>query len=479
VDGCQAKFWAFSGNVVQSPFLISVTIITQDIAWLKCGIKSGWNLVVPTEGIEGGKGLVPEDMDTRARRMRNLDECSSKRHAPGNTACCVTQPASLLLTRLNDDLLARVLSFTAQWHVIRSISGSTRTFSDLLVRSLAIKPHTPLHVLHRVMTRVGENVLVLDLTGNRHLNDASLRHILEETCPRLHHLVLNYCRQLTPAVVPILSRVPRVAVRGCWRLLTPSPSLSSDVVLELQLLALQQNDRHRHDGVAKYFEFASSANRLVGPGQDGEEEGGEEEGEDTKGGGSSAEGRGSISRPGMSTGGALNNRRCVPGTGAVVEEGRESTTEGRLPLLSLRAFHVVYDRLQPLLGCQSFSIRRLQYESVDRACFLVRTTVKKVASTGTSASVSMAAGDGFSRQQHYLWLLSRQKEGEWKKCWLTDAIISAEHGLLSLWNLPLCEEGRGEDRGEHCVQKEIESSLGEVWLPQHTSMQAEGNFCVE
>jgi N-methylhydantoinase B/oxoprolinase/acetone carboxylase alpha subunit len=198
---------------------------------------------------------------------------------------------------------------------------------------------------------------------------------------------------------------------------------------------LQQNDHHRHDGVAKHFEFASPANRAVE-----EEEGGVEGGENAQTG--------------------MQHQQQQ-------QQQQEEEQEDRRPLMDLQAFAgVVYERLQPMLGCHSFSMRQLQYESPDRACFLVRTTQGKkttaAATAGTAAAVGMGGGGHGNHQhhQHYLWLLSRQAEGQLKDCWMTDAIVSAEHGLLSFLNLPLCaEEGGGRGAGEGV-------DAGGVWLQQ-------------
>ena len=304
---------------------------------------------------------------------------------------------------------------------------------------LIVNPRVSLDVLRRLLVRVGPGLRTLDLSGCAVLDDALLRHLIEHACPHLTHLSVNYCAQLTPAVTPCLLRVPRVALRGCWRLLSPSPSLPSDAVLELQLLALQQNDHHRHDGVAKHFEFASPANRAM------EEEGME--------------------------GGAVEGGENVPAGVQQQEQQQQQqqhVEEDQRPMMDLQAFAgMVYERLQPMLGCHSFSMRQFQYESPDRACFLVRTTQGRKPTAGTAiaaAAVGGTVGGGHGNHQHhqhYLWLLSRQAEGQLKDCWMTDAIVSAEHGLLSFLNLPLCVEDRGgRGVGGYGAQ------AGGVWLQQ-------------
>jgi len=378
----------------------------------------------------------------RSCRTRKANAPSSSPSAPSST----TTP-SLLLTQLNDDLLGRVFKLAGQWPVARNLCHATRLLTDRLVGGLVIKPRVSVEVLRRLLARVGPGLRTLDLSGCAVLDDALLRHLIEHACPHLTHLSVSYCAQLTPTVTPFLFRVPHVALRGCWRLLRPCPSLPSDAVLELQLLALQQNDHHCHDGVAKHFEFASPANRAVE--EEGVEggEGGEENGQ-----------------AGMQQ--QLQQQQLQ-------QEEQQQEQEDRRPSMDLQAFaRVIYERLQPMLGCHSFSVRQLQYESPDRACFLVRTTQgKKATTTGTAATVGIGGGGHGKHQhhQHYLWLLSRQAEGQLKDCWMTDAIVSAEHGLLSFLNLPLCaEEGGGRGGGGRGAD------AGGVWLQQCAAGGGEG-----
>ena len=288
-------------------------------------------------------------------------------------------PEHVLLS-LTDDLLWRVLAFAGAWASGRASGRAVRAVADARVEGLAIKPMVPAAVLRRLLAKV-PNLKALDLSGVAAVDDALAAWVVGTACRSLGRLAVNYCPQLTPAVAPLLFRVPQVSLRGCWRLLRPCPSLPSEAVLELQLLALQQNDCRRHDGVAKHYEFASPANRGVN----------EEDGS----------------------------------------------------AVGLEAFTaVVYERLSPMLGCQSFSVRQLSYDCPDRACFLVRTTqgVPHFAEAGAAGAGARSGVDAHvtmaqSPPQHYLWLLSRQAEGQLRGCWMTDAIISAEHGLLSFLSL--------------------------------------------
>lgn len=343
----------------------------------------------------------------RARLPRRSNTVQQHAEAKVQAAAAVAAapaPCSFLLTQhLSDDLLGRVLGFVGEWAVTRTLCHATRVLADRVLEGAVVQPQVPVDILRTLLGRVGPGLATLDLSGCAVLDDALLRHVVEEACPHLNRLLVNYCLQLTPAVTSVLLRVPHVALRGCWRLHRPCPSLPSEAVLELVLLALQQNDRHRHDGVAKHFEFASPANRVV-------------DDEDEDGGGGSAQ-----PHPP-----AHQQQQQHPGE--------------RRPLMDLRAFAgVVYERLQPLLGCASFSVRQLQYELPDRACFLVRIEGKKPTATVAHAP--------HYHHQHYLWLLSRQAEGQLKDCWMTDAIISAEHGLLSFLNLVLTADGGGGGGG--------------------------------
>ena len=331
--------------------------------------------VVPALGMKRRQG---EGKDEDARQQLP-SQPRAQQHARGPFS---SAPAPLpgaasanpspLLALLSDDLLWRVLHHAGAWASGRALCRATHALADARLEALSISPRTPLPVLRALLPRL-RGLRSLDLTGLAGVDDPFLRWLLLDARPGLRHLGANYCAQLTPASTPLLARLPSVSLRGCWRLLRPCPSLPSEAVLELQLLALQQNDAARHDGVAKHYEFASPANR------------------------------------------------------GVTEDGAA---------VGLHAFAgVVYERLSPMLGCQSFSVRQLSYESPDRACFLVRTQQQPHQQPLQPPCGTGGCG-GSGATQHYLWLLSRQAAGPLEGCWMTDAIISAEHGLLSFLNLP-------------------------------------------
>lgn len=72
--------------------------------------------------------------------------------------------------------------------------------------------------------------------------------------------------------------------------------------------------------------------------------------------------------------------------------------------------------LQPLLNCSAFSSRRLSLDDTNTTavCYLVRVLTPCGA------------------VQDFLWMMSRASD---KCCWMTDAIMAAEHGLLGFLHL--------------------------------------------
>lgn len=246
---------------------------------------------------------------------------------------------------LSDDLIAKICAYIGDWATTRSTCRMFAELADRHLEGLRFKPKAPSSIIHRLVPRM-PGLRALDMTSLRVADDALVRFIVE-CCPNLTYLNLAYCTELTPSSLPWIMMVPEVDVRGCWRLLQPSPSLESTTVVELQLLALQQNRVGVNDGLQKQYDFASPANRAIA---DSPEE------------------------------------FC----------------------------NIFHSRFQPLINCQAFTVRELCFDLPHSACFLVRT-------------ITMGG-----RSLDYLWLLSRQATEPIQGCWMTDAVIVVEHGLLSV-----------------------------------------------
>jgi len=241
---------------------------------------------------------------------------------------------------LSDDLLVRVFGFLDELTTLRSLSKNLAFLGERCFTRIKFHPETPSSTITSLLMRM-PCLCQLDMSNVKSADDYIIRTVVEH-CPSLIHLNISYCTELTTACLPWLMMVPDIDVRGCWRLLQPSPSLPSTTVLELQLLALQQNRVGVNDGLQKQYDFASPANRSIA-----------------------------------------------------------STPEE-----FCRLFH---SRFHPLINCQAFSVRQLCFDPPHSACFLVRTIT-----TG-------------GKTIDYLWILSRQED----KCWMTDAVLVVEHGLLS------------------------------------------------
>jgi hypothetical protein len=99
----------------------------------------------------------------------------------------------------------------------------------------------------------------LDLSNAAAVDDEVVLLSVRSSAKGLQHLDLSFCHGVSPAVEGALDKVGQVITRGCWRLLKPSPELTSEAVLELQLLALQLNDPAKDDGVATHFAFFARA----------------------------------------------------------------------------------------------------------------------------------------------------------------------------------------------------------------------------
>lgn len=217
-------------------------------AWGRLDVCEGLDTVASAMVVEKGVGVEGLEGDGEGGRlaMRMRVESTDQRQGGGGLP-------------LSDDLIAKVCAYLGDWAVARTTCRLFAELADRHVEAIRCKPHTPAPIIYRLLPRM-PRLRVLEVPNLRVADDSLLRFIIEH-CPTLSFLNLSYCTELTPASLPWIMLLPKVNIKGCWRLLHPSPSLESTTVVELQLLALQQN--RGRDGLQKQYDFASPASRAM------------------------------------------------------------------------------------------------------------------------------------------------------------------------------------------------------------------------
>ena len=138
------------------------------------------------------------------------------------------------LPYLSEELLRHIMTFLpGDWNRIRSICPLLRNQADGAVEDISFSPATPSIALVMNLVSRFENLRKLNFTGLMCVNDQVIEQIVLCRRRTLIHLSVSYCFHLTPAIMPTLSLIPYVNLRGCWRLLRPSPSLSPEVRLHM------------------------------------------------------------------------------------------------------------------------------------------------------------------------------------------------------------------------------------------------------
>jgi hypothetical protein len=348
VGGDEARFLSAALGLAQQvglglesegDWLLPCLGVATDLIASKGGVgcELGSKIAIAAGGELSGPVSRAEEREAPPKRRRRCV-------APG----AAQAQAQAQLLSLSDDVLARILAYCGGWASTRAVCRTLRDVGDRNLEAARLHPETPASTLLSLLPRLG-GLRALDLSKVACVEDWGVRTVVQ-SCPRLCGLGLAFCTKVTADVEPLLRHLVHVDVRGCWRLRRPSPLLDPFTVLEVQLLALQQNRGPDDEGLRKCFQFVGRAER----------------------------------------------------------EGLGGFPQYR---------HMVLSRLGPLVNCRSFGVHELGFDSEEQACFLVR-------------AVSSRGGS-----HDYLWLLSRQVDHGVKGCWMTDAVIEAEHGLLSCLQL--------------------------------------------
>lgn len=152
----------------------------------------------------------------------------------------------------------KISSFAGEWATLRCVAMAARDAADQEVSSVRVRGSAPKDTLLGLLPRL-KGLRRLDLSCVRCTDNDVVAAAVHASVVGLESLDISWCQAVTPASQPSLSKVPTVMTRGCWKLVKPSPSLSAEEALEIQLLALQRNDPEKDDGVAKHFAFFSRA----------------------------------------------------------------------------------------------------------------------------------------------------------------------------------------------------------------------------
>mmetsp|Transcript_31091 Transcript_31091/g.41121 ORF Transcript_31091/g.41121 Transcript_31091/m.41121 type:complete len:282 (+) Transcript_31091:355-1200(+) len=260
-----------------------------------------------------------------------------ERNKPGNAQLfsrCIVE---------NIDLRNEVLSFLSEERkTCRQLSRSLCPSIERSFTKIRFNSSTPKDVILSLVAKM-PNLKVILLDGSTHIDDLGVKYIMLK-CRLLRYLRLCYCRNLTTNVIAI--RHPRVIVNihGCWRIIGPHPNLTPLGVVELQILALQQNPLDSSEGIQAAFEFTCPEQRK-----------------------------------GVQAGN-LSSKFLSPG-------------------------------FRDILFSKSFRIQN----AVRRGsrCFIF-------------TSIAIQTEGKHLKENHYIWVLSRQTAGKYKNCWMTKKVFGIQ-----------------------------------------------------
>jgi len=141
----------------------------------------------------------------------------------------------------------------------RQISKISKICADMAIRRLFFNPMTP-HEILQAMINNNANVEIIILDRSRTVDDQIAISIMK-TCTKLRYLGLSYCSQLTKDILNYKPQNLVINIHGCWRIIKPHPNMSPFGVVELQLLAFQENPPSSSEAIRIAFEFTSPSQR--------------------------------------------------------------------------------------------------------------------------------------------------------------------------------------------------------------------------
>jgi len=155
------------------------------------------------------------------------------------------------------DLLLKVLSYAVPIRNQRLLDKTIFHQVDKSVQLLMLNPLTPRIVIFNII-KSRPNLANLILDKVRCVDDEVLKFIFN-SLNKLKLVSIAYCTQVTISALSFSPPQTHIRTRGCWRLATPSPSLTAYEVAELQLLALHENDPGTSIGIQSAGKFSKMA----------------------------------------------------------------------------------------------------------------------------------------------------------------------------------------------------------------------------
>jgi len=127
-----------------------------------------------------------------------------------------------------------------------------------LVRTVTLNRSCPKNIITQT-TQKFQSLHVLILDALVYVTDEAVLEIFF-MCKSLRYLSLAYCSEITATVLKEKPEHLQVSIHGCWKILSPHPSISPSSVVELQLLSLRS---HTAVGFEKMLAFVTPTSKPL------------------------------------------------------------------------------------------------------------------------------------------------------------------------------------------------------------------------
>mmetsp|Transcript_37495 Transcript_37495/g.49404 ORF Transcript_37495/g.49404 Transcript_37495/m.49404 type:complete len:293 (-) Transcript_37495:256-1134(-) len=177
------------------------------------------------------------------------------------TRNCATANENCISVLKDGNILSQILLFSGCWKNLRMASRFFYTESNLQLKQLVLHQNTDKAMIKQIILCV-PNVSALILDRLQSVDNDLLLFILKH-CPNLKYLSLAYCDYFDCSVFEAKRRTLRINIHGCWKLLSPHPTMSPLTVVENQLLAFRAFLNGSPDGITQATAYLSPSRKSI------------------------------------------------------------------------------------------------------------------------------------------------------------------------------------------------------------------------
>mmetsp|Transcript_18293 Transcript_18293/g.27623 ORF Transcript_18293/g.27623 Transcript_18293/m.27623 type:complete len:277 (+) Transcript_18293:171-1001(+) len=170
------------------------------------------------------------------------------------------KPLSLLE---DQNVFSSVLQFSGCcWKNLRATSKHFQSAVDSLLKLLVVRPGASKSTILLLLGHAPElSTLVLD--GVDAVDNEVLMKVITK-CYNLNYLSVAYCQNFDASVFRAKPDKLKVNIHGCWKLLSPHPTMSPLTVIENQLLAFKASAKGAcEEGVEKALAYMSPSRKSL------------------------------------------------------------------------------------------------------------------------------------------------------------------------------------------------------------------------